>query len=75
MATFHESEPLALPRRPIASDTDAATALPALSSVPLRTTLGVTLELLGDPGALTNASWGYVPLEDDPVLNDLTRKP
>jgi hypothetical protein len=35
----------------------------------------VTLELLGDPAALTNASWGYVPLEDDPVLNDPTRKP
>jgi hypothetical protein len=76
MATFHESEPLALPRRPIPTDTDAAApALPALSSAPLRTTLGVTLELLGDPGALTNASWGYVPLEDDPILNDLTRKP
>jgi hypothetical protein len=76
MATFHETEPLALPRRPIPTDGDATQpALPALSDSPLRTTLGVTLELLGDPAALTNASWGYVPLEDDPVLNELTRKP
>jgi hypothetical protein len=75
LTTFHEAEPLELPRRGTAAPSVAeASSLVAISEPPARTVLGVTLESLGDPGALTNASWGYVPLEDDPVLLELTRK-